>query len=52
YFRQLFQHINTTAKTTNVTVNVNRKQGKKKRRHSKYKLTILNEDVDVTCLPT
>ena len=52
YFRQLFQHINTTAKNTTVTTNGNKKQGKKKRSRSKYKLTILNEDVDITCLPT
>jgi len=54
YFCQLFQHISETS--TRITTSNNKKQGKKqgkkKRNNSKYKLTILNEEVDVMCLPT
>jgi hypothetical protein len=49
YFHQVFQNINANTNTTN---SKSKKQGKKKKKNIKYKLAVLNEEVEVTCLPT
>jgi len=47
YFHQVYQNINTITSTTN-----SKSKKTRKKENIKYKLAVLNEEVEVICLPT